>query len=146
MKMKPMRVLFLCGQNRARSQMAEAWLRKIGGGAFIAESAGLEPGEGVHPLAVAVMAEEGIDISDNDVNGVEEFFLQGRRYDVVIAVCDAAKAGRCPVFPGAGERLHWPFDDPATLEGTEEEKMAATRRIRDEIRRAVEVFVAERRS
>ncbi|QTX32473.1 arsenate reductase ArsC [Aminithiophilus ramosus] len=142
--MEPLKVLFICGKNRARSQMAEAWLNRLGGGAFVAESAGLEPGPGVHPLAVAVMAEEGIDIAANSVDSVEAFFLEGREYDVVIAVCDAAKAGRCPVFPGKGERLHWPFDDPEGLEGTEEEKLAATRSIRDAIRSAVEAFIAAR--
>jgi arsenate reductase len=108
------KVLFVCIHNSARSQMAEAFLNHLGADRFEAESAGLEPGT-LNPLVVAVMREEGIEISGNRTKGVEEFLRQGRRYDVVVTVCDEASAERCPVFPGSGTRLHWGFPDPGAL-------------------------------
>jgi arsenate reductase len=134
------KVLFVCIHNSARSQMAEAFLNHLGADRFEAESAGLEPGT-LNPLVVAVMREEGIEISGNRTKGVEEFLRQGRRYDVVVTVCDEASAERCPVFPGSGTRLHWGFPDPGALTGSPAERLAATRAIRDQIRKRVEAFV-----
>lgn len=140
---KTIKVLFLCGHNSARSQMAEAFLKEIGREAFEVESAGLELADRINPLVVEVMKEIGIDLSGKSMQRVFDLFQQGRLYDYVIAVCDAAKAGKCPIFPGVCKRLHWPFEDPATLEGTWEEKLEKTRLIRDGIRQQVETWVEE---
>jgi arsenate reductase len=120
--------------------MAEAYLRKFGEKRFIVESAGLEPGT-INPLVVDVMKEEGIDLSGKGTNGVYEFYKEGRSYDYVIAVCSTEAAQRCPVFPGKGKRLHWPFDGPSKVSGTHEEKLAEVRRIRDDIRRQILTFL-----
>ena len=138
--MAPFRVLFVCIHNSARSQMAEAFLNHLGGNAFVAESAGIEPGV-LNPLAVEVMHEAGIDISGNRTKGVVEILEQGKRFSHVVTVCDETAAERCPVFPGTAVRLHWGFPDPSALSGTREERLAATRTIRDRIREAVEEFV-----
>lgn len=135
------RVLFICGHNSARSQMAEVFLQAMGKGAFAAESAGLELAERINPLVVETMKEIGFDLEGKGMQRVMDLYEQGREYDFVIAVCDAAKAGRCPVFPGSGKRLHWPFEDPASLEGSWEERLARTREIRDEIRKRVELWI-----
>lgn len=135
------RVLFVCVHNSARSQMAEALLRELGGERFEVFSAGLEPGE-LNPLAVQVMEELGIDISGHKVKSVFDHFRQGVLFDYVITVCDAARAEKCPVFPGVTKRLEWSFEDPASLAGDWESRLAATRRIRDGIREAVRTFVA----
>jgi arsenate reductase len=140
---KTIKVLFLCGHNSARSQMAEAFLKKIGREAFEVESAGLELADRINPLVIEVMKEIGIDLSGKSMQRVFDLFQQGRLYDYVIAVCDAAKAGKCPIFPGVCKRLHWPFKDPAALEGTWEEKLEKTRVIRDEIRQRIETWVEE---
>lgn len=139
---RPIRVLFVCVQNSARSQMAEGLLRHLGGDDFAVESAGLEPGT-LNPLAVKVMEEAGIDISGADTNSVFEYFKQGRRYHLVITVCDEAAAERCPIFPGTMERMHWGLPDPAALTGSEEDKLSGTRKILDQLRKHVEDLVAE---
>jgi len=136
------RVLFLCVHNSARSQMAEAFLKKYGEGKFEAESAGLEPGK-LNPYVVRAMAESGIDISRNVTKSVFDFAAEGRRYDVVVTVCSKEAAERCPIFPGQHRKLHWPFPDPSALAGSDAEKMEETRRIRDMIEEAVKDFVRE---
>src|SRR5688572_21250364 len=108
------RVLFVCVHNSARSQMAEALLRRLGGDRFIVESAGFEP-ESVEPLAVAAMSAVGIDIGGAKSQAVFDLFRAGRRYDYVISVCDAATAERCPIFPGFARRLTWSFTDPSSF-------------------------------
>ena len=128
--MTPIRVLFVCTHNSARSQMAEGFLRRLGGSAFEAVSAGTEPGE-LHPLAVAVMAEEGIDISGQRAKSVDDFVQQ--QFDYVITVCDDANES-CPVFPNARHRLHWSFPDPSAAGGSREERLAVFRTVRDGIR------------
>ncbi|MDA8426044.1 MAG: arsenate reductase ArsC [Treponema sp.] len=135
------KVLFLCVHNSARSQMAEAFLNKLGGGRFEVESAGLEPGV-LNPYVVRAMAEAGIDISHNATKSVFDLFKAGRRYGVVVTVCSKEAAERCPVFPGLHEKLHWPFGDPSALKGTDEEIMAGVREIRDQIEAAVKDFAA----
>jgi len=132
----PVRVLFLCIHNSARSQMAEAYLKKYGGDKFVAESAGLEAGN-LNPFAVEVMKEEGMDLSGNQTKSVEDFFRQGRSYEYVISVCDESSASACPVFPGANKKINWSFPDPSTFSGTHEERLSATRKVRDQIKNAV---------
>ncbi len=112
--------------------MAEAFLSSIAGDRFEAESAGLEPGA-LNPLAIEVMKEVGIDISQNKTKGVFEFVKQGKLFNYVITVCDVASAARCPVFAGLAKRLYWSFPDPSTFGGTYEERLEKTRGVRDEI-------------
>jgi arsenate reductase len=135
------KVLFVCIHNSARSQMAEALLKKIGGDRFEAYSAGLEPGT-LNPLAIEVMQEEGIDISAHQTKAVFDCFKNGALFNYVITVCDGASAEKCPIFPGITKRIHWSFEDPSVLTGSHELKIEATRRIRDEIKRAVTEFIA----
>lgn len=135
------KVLFLCVHNSARSQMAEAFLRKHGGGRFEAESAGLEPGS-LNPHVVRAMAEAGIDISHNETKSVFGLFEAKRTFDVVVTVCSKEAAERCPAFPGRHEKLHWPFADPSAMTGSDEEIMAGVRSVRDGIEAAVKDFVA----
>jgi arsenate reductase (thioredoxin) len=137
------KVLFLCVHNSARSQMAEAFLKEYAGDRFEVESAGLEPGK-LNPYVIRAMAERGIDISRNVAKGVMELFKAGKVFQIVVAVCSKAAAERCPIFPGLSEKLHWPFDDPSSLKGGDEEIMAGVRKVRDEIEEAVERFVEER--
>jgi arsenate reductase len=134
--MNKKRVLFVCVYNSARSQIAEAFLKEYGGERFEVESAGLEPGK-LNPVVVEVMKEVGIDISQNKTKSVFDFYKQGKQYDYVITVCDESQAEKCPVFPGAGQSLHWSFDDPASFQVTWEEKLEKTRRLRDAIRQMI---------
>ncbi|MBS3809629.1 MAG: arsenate reductase ArsC [Desulfobacterales bacterium] len=141
--MSKKRVLFICVHNSARSQMAEAFLKQEAGESVEVESAGLEPTK-LNPLAVAAMDEVGLDISKNRPQSVFELFKEGRLYTEVITVCDEG-AEKCPVFPGLSQRLHWPFDDPAGFEGTWEEKLEQTRRVRDEIREKIHEWLVEQK-
>ena len=131
------KVLFVCIHNSARSQMAEMWLKKIGGDRVTVTSAGLEPGT-LNPLAVEVMREVGIDMSRNTTRGVFDLFKAGEMFHYVIAVCDKATAERCPIFPGIIQRLDWSFPDPAQVTGTHEEQLAQVRAIRDMIREKID--------
>jgi len=130
--MDKLKVLFICEHNSARSQMAEAFLKKFAGDRFEAESAGLEPGI-LNPLAVKAMAEVGIDISANPTRSVYELLRRGQWYGWVITVCDESQSEACPIFPGAGQRQHWDFPDPAAFKGTEGEKLEQVRNVRDRI-------------
>ena len=123
------RVLFLCTHNSARSQMAEGFLRHHAGDRFEVESAGTEETR-VNPLAVRVMGEVGVDLSSHRSKTLDQFL--DRSWDQVITVCDHANE-RCPVFPRSAARLHWSFEDPSRATGTEEERLAVFRRIRDQI-------------
>ena len=138
--MAKLKALFICGHNSARSQMAEAFLNDLAGDKIHAESAGLEP-QPVNPLVVEVMAEIGHDLSRAKSDSVFVFFKQGRLYDYVITLCDETVGKQCPVFPGITRRLHWPFDDPGQLFGTGDEKLAALRRIRDQIRDKIRAWI-----
>jgi arsenate reductase len=131
------KVLVLCTGNSARSQMAEGLLRHQGGDRFEVFSAGTKPSQ-VRSEAIAVMNEIGIDISAHRSKSVDEFVDVD--LDFVITVCDSAKES-CPIFPGETMRLHWPFDDPAAVEGSDVAKMAAFRRIRDQIHGRIMVFL-----
>jgi len=134
------KVLFICVHNSARSQMAEAFLKQMAGDSFEVESAGLDPGK-LNPLAVEVMKEAGIDISQNNTKSVFDFYKQGKQYDYVITVCDESQAKGCPVFPGKGQRLHWGFDDPSSFTGSNEEKLVKTRVVRDAIKSKIEEWL-----
>ncbi|GAU76512.1 arsenate reductase ArsC [Fusibacter sp. 3D3] len=131
--MKPVKILFVCVHNSARSQMAEAFLNDYGAAFAIAESAGIEKGT-LNPLAVKVMDEIGIDISKNEVNSVFEFFKNHKLYTYVVTVCDESSGQKCPIFPGVREMIHWSLDDPSSFEGTEEERLEKTRVVRDQIK------------
>jgi arsenate reductase len=140
--MEKKKVLFVCIHNSARSQMAEAFLNLSAGDRFEAESAGLEPGT-LNPLAVEVMKEIGIDISQKETKGILDFIKKGKLFHYVITVCDEASAARCPVFPGYAKMVHWSFKDPSSLAGPYEEKLRKTREIRDELRARIEVWIKE---
>lgn len=136
------KVLFICVHNSARSQMAEAWLNHFCGDFFEAESAGLEPGT-LNALAVEVMAEAGLDISQKATRAVFDVFKAGGLFAYVITVCDEASAEKCPIFPGPTKRLHWSFPDPSQVSGSREEKLEQVREIRDQIRRQIDDWCAE---
>lgn len=127
------KVLFVCVHNSARSQMAEALLNQMCGDEFEAQSAGLSPGK-LNPLAVEVMQEMGIDISKKETRSVFDVWKSGQMFAYVITVCDETSAEQCPIFPGVTTRLHWSFPDPSTFEGTWEERLERTRRVRDMIK------------
>lgn len=136
------RVLFVCIHNSARSQMAEAFLKKYANDIFEVESAGLEPA-GINPNVVAVMQEAGIDLSQKTTQDVFDLFRKGRMFNVVVTVCDQASAERCPIFPGMTKRLAWSFPDPSEFKGSPEEILQQTRGVRDLIEAQVMDFVAE---
>jgi len=135
-------VLCLCVHNSARSQMAEAYFRALGGDIFDVESAGLEPGV-LNPFVVRALRAEGIDISGKKTQDVFALYKAGRTYRYVITVCSREAAERCPVFPGRSEKLHWPFPDPSQFTGSDEQVMAAVRSLRDEIREKVRAFIED---
>jgi len=139
--MKPV-VLILCTGNSCRSHLAEGILRARAGDLLEVVSAGSKPSGFVHPLAIEVMGEIGVDISGHRSKHLDEF--HERRIETVITVCGHADAV-CPMFPGQVNRHHWGFDDPAQAEGTAEGKLAVFRRVRDEIRRVFEAYAAGRR-
>jgi arsenate reductase len=133
----PIRVLFVCTGNSARSQIAEALLERFGGPDFEVESAGTQP-KGVNPYSVRVLAEVGIDWSVATSKSLERFI--GQPFDYVVTVCDRAKQS-CPVFPGSGNALHWGLEDPADVVGTDEERLEAFRRTRQELTMRLRPFV-----
>ncbi|HUI09227.1 MAG TPA: arsenate reductase ArsC [Bacteroidota bacterium] len=136
------RVLFVCIHNSARSQMAEALLNHFYGDYFQAESAGLEPGK-LNPIAVAAMADIGIDISKKTTRGVFDLYKAGMMYKYVVTVCDEASAERCPLFPSATKTLHWSFEDPASFKGSDTEKLQKTILVRDKIKSTIAAWVHE---
>jgi arsenate reductase len=135
------KVLFICTHNSARSQMSEAYLRHFAGDRLEVASAGFEPTT-INPLAIEVMKEEGIDISGKKTQSVFELYKQGRLFDYVITVCHDTE-NLCPIFPGITQRLYWAFEDPASFNGTQEEKLAKTRKVRDEIKQAINDWLKE---
>jgi len=145
-KLMPLRykikVLFVCVHNSARSQIAEAFLKALGGDGFEVYSAGIEPGV-LNPLVVEVMKEVGIDISENKAKSVFGFYEKGELFSYVITVCDQASAEMCPIFPGVTKRLHWSFADPSSFAGTYGEKLEQTRTVRDAIKERVEEWLRE---
>ncbi|MFQ5344910.1 MAG: arsenate reductase (thioredoxin) [Mariprofundus sp.] len=135
--MRKKRILFLCTGNSCRSQMAEGWLKHLGGENYEVFSAGIEA-HGKNPRAIAVMAEAGVDISGQESEVVDTDIL--KTLDLLVTVCGHADA-HCPAVILKGKREHWPFDDPARASGSEDEIMAEFRRIRDQIRRRIEAFI-----
>jgi arsenate reductase len=125
-----------------KAQMAKAFLKQIAGDRFEVESAGLEPGK-LNPLAVEAMRMVGVDISRNPLQSVFELFKSGKRFQYVISVCDEASAERCPIFPGVTTRLNWGFDDPSSFTGTDQERLARTIQVRDQIREKIRRWVDE---
>jgi len=136
---KRRRVLFVCTHNSSRSQMAEGLLRDIAGDRFEALSAGTEATH-IRPLAVRAMEEIGIDISGQESKTLERYL--GEPFDHVVTVCDEANEA-CPYFPGAKNRLHWSLEDPSKTEGSEEERLAVFRRVRDELGERIERELAQ---
>ncbi|MDE3096651.1 MAG: arsenate reductase ArsC [Chloroflexota bacterium] len=133
----PLRVLFLCTGNSARSIIGAALLRKAGGERFDVHSAGTAP-KGINPYTVRVLSSVGIEIAGERSKHVSEY--DGQAFDYVITVCDAA-AEQCPVFPGAPRRIHWSFPDPAAVEGTDGERLAAFRRTLREMQARISTFI-----
>ena len=133
------RVLFLCTHNSARSQMAEGYFRSIAGDRYEVASAGTEPTQ-VHPLAIRVMQEVGIDISRHTAKPVKPFL--GDVWHYVITVCDYANE-YCPIFPFPSKRLHWGFLDPSQATGTEKERLQVFRRVRDDIFLKIRTWLVE---
>jgi len=138
--MPKLKVLFLCTGNSARSQMAEAFLRKYGNDYFDVFSAGLEP-KGINPFTIQVMEEIEIDMSQHTSKDLKQY-LGKTHFGYLITVCDRAEQN-CPIFPGMGMRLHWSFEDPAAFEGKQEDKLAKFREIRDQIDERVRSWLME---
>ena len=135
------RVLFLCTGNSARSQMAEAFLRGYAGDRFEAHSAGLHP-KGLNPLTVQVMQELGYSMAEHSSKGVEAY-LGKTLFRYLITVCDHAEKNCPTTWPGVNQRLHWSFEDPAAFEGSEEERLAKFREVRDQIEKKVREWVSQ---
>jgi len=135
-------VLILCTGNSCRSHLAEGILRAVAGDILDVQSAGSKPAGYIHPLAIAALKEIDIDISAHRSKAMTEFM--DKKVETVITVCGNADAA-CPIFPGQVNRHHWPFEDPAHATGTDEEKMAVFRRVRNEIRRTFTAYAAGRR-
>jgi arsenate reductase len=133
------RVLFLCTHNSARSQMAEGWLRRLAGDRYEVASAGTEATR-VHPLAARAMGEVGVDLAGHASKTLDRFTTES--WDWVITVCDAANE-RCPLFVGPARRVHWSFEDPSQAGGSQEERLATFRRVRDLIRARLDGWLAE---
>jgi arsenate reductase len=136
MNVRPLRVLFLCTGNSARSIIAEALLKGAGKDAFEVHSAGTEP-KGINPFTVKVLEQDGFDVSSMRSKNLNEYLDE--RFDYVITVCDRA-AERCPVFPGDPHRIHWSFPDPAAVEGTDVVKLAAFQTTLREMRQRISLF------
>jgi len=137
------RVLFICVHNSARSRIAEGFMNDICGDFFEAQSAGLEAGRDVNPLAAEVMREINIDIAQKAGQVVFDIWKNGPVFAYVITVCHESDAAGCPISPGPATRLHWPFEDPASFTGSHEEKLERTRTVRDAIKAKIEAWCAE---
>lgn len=136
------KVLFVCVHNSGRSQVAEEYLNRIGGDRFEAESAGYSP-EGMHPLIEQVMKEDGFDLSGKKTQSAWDLFKEGKMFNYIITVCNRAHEEECPLFPKPFTQLNWPYPDPGSFEGTEEEKLEQARELRDSIKKRIEQFVEE---
>lgn len=137
----PLFVLFVCEYNSARSQMAKTFLQDLGGAdLFVVESCGLEAGK-INPDVIKVMKEIGYDISANLSQTAIDLLKEGRIFDIVIYVCSHEVKEKCPIIPGKSIVLHWPFDDPGKVQGSEEQRLRSIRIIRDQIKNKIEVFL-----
>jgi arsenate reductase len=135
------KVLFICVHNSARSQMAEAYLKQLGGDTFEVESAGFEPTQ-INPLVVEVMKEEGIDLSEKTTQSSFDLFKKGKTFSYVITVCDESTDDKCPIFPGMTHRLHLPFADPGKVQGAREDQLDQVREIRNRIKQVIQEFIS----
>ena len=133
--MKP-RIMFVCIHNSARSQMCEAFVRHYADNRFEVHSSGIESGK-LNPLVVQAMAEIGISMDGHYAKPAQQYIDRNEEFDYVVTVCDESSAERCPMFPGKHQRLHWGFPDPSAIQGSDEEKLAGIRPIRDDIRTRV---------
>jgi len=140
--MNKIRVLFLCTGNSARSQMAEAFLRKYGGEKFEAFSAGLEP-QDIHPMTTRVMDEIGIDMSDHTSKPLSDY-MGKIHFSYLITVCSQADKNCPAVFPGMGQRRHWDIEDPAAFQGPDDKKLFKFREIRDQIEHRIKTCLSEK--
>jgi arsenate reductase len=131
------RILFLCSGNSARSQMAEGLMKSLGSDQWDVESGGTFPSY-VHPLAIRVMEEIGIDISQQASKSYDQFLE--KEFDYIITLCDEV-ASSCPAFPGQGSRIHWPLEDPAKAIGPIDSRLLVFRKVRDEIKEKMEEFL-----
>ena len=138
------RALVICIHNSSRSQMTEEYLRRYAGDILEVESAGLEPGT-LNPVVVELLKEDGIDIGGKATKSLFDLHQAGRHFEYIFAVCDPEAKERCPIFPAEKKRIHWSFPDPSRAKGSFEEKLAAVRPIRDDIKKAVQEWVAEYR-
>lgn len=134
------KVLFICGHNSGRSQMAEALLSEMGGSEFTVKSAGLQPADAINPLVKEVMQELGIDMAGQTPKSAFDLFKSGELFTHVITVCDKETDDNCPIYPGIQKRENWPFPDPEKLTGRHEEKLAQLRKIRDDIRKQISKY------
>ena len=137
-----LRVLFVCEHNSARSQMAEAFLKKIGGDVFEVESGGIEA-RIINPLIIEVMQEKGYNLQEKTTQTTLNLLKQGKRYDIIITVCSREASEQCPIFPGRALRMNWPFDDPSKVAGDKNTKLETIRKIRDKIEEKIKAFVHE---
>jgi arsenate reductase len=133
-----LRIIVICTGNSCRSQIAEGWFKHLAQDDILVVSAGSDPTGYVHPIAIEVMREVGIDLSENLSKPISQFLTQ--EFEFVITVCDEA-AETCPVFPGPGERIHWSLEDPAKFKGTDDEMLGVFRTTRDLIRQRIEDFL-----
>lgn len=136
------KVLFICVHNSGRSQIAEAYLKKIGGDRFEVESAGYKP-TSLNPFIRKVMEEDGFDLSKKETQSTWDFFKEGKHFKYIITVCDRAHEEECPLFSKPFVQLNWPYPDPESFTGTEEEKLEQARMLRDSIKTRIEQFVEE---
>jgi arsenate reductase len=142
--MSKVKVLFLCTGNSARSQMAEAFLRKYGGDEFEAYSAGLEP-KPIHPYTKRVMEEVGIGLSGQHSKHVKEY-MGKVLFGYLVTVCNEAEESCPTTFPGIGQRLHWSFEDPVAFVGSDDERLAKFREVRDQIEQRIKAWLAEKKA
>lgn len=138
--MEKKRFMFICIHNSGRSQMGEAFLRHYAGDRFEVHSAGIEAGH-LNPLVVKAMEEIGISMEGHYAKKAMDYVTRGEHFDYVVTVCDESNAERCPMFPGKHQRMHWSFPDPSALTGTDEEKLAGIRPIRDAIGKKIQEWL-----
>ena len=136
------KVLFICVHNSARSQMAEEYLRLLGGDQYEVESAGYSPAA-INPLVVKAMMDEGVDLSHKKTQDLFDLIKQGKFFGYVITVCERAKEKECPIFPGVPMRLYWDLENPEYFTGTEEQKLEKVKALRDKIKVLVKEFIQQ---
>lgn len=139
--MRPLKVLFVCVHNSFRSQLAQAVAQKRFESRIQVLSAGLDSSRPIHPLAIQVGLEHGYDLSSHTVTDVFDLYKEGHTFDYVIAVCSKEAYERCPIFPGVHQRLHWPLDDPSSMEVSEEERVYLTHKLIEQLEVKIDVLM-----